>query len=168
MLFKNIIKTLKNFKKMKKLSKKQPVTVMSHPTTGDVISPAKHNPEYGVIRLDQKSVEVRNGFLAESNKSVFITAKREELEALNLQAGDTLPGQIIKKLSRQPFYEGQEPTKYPSGHPNEGEVVLYKGQPYYISFIYDEENVLKNDAMENLDAATSSIKEEEVQKEAAL
>jgi len=137
---------------MKKLSKKSPVTIGLNPNNNSHYTPLEKDPTMSVIRLDQEVLAFNNGYLAKRNKSAFVTIPTEVAEELN--AGDTLPGQIVKLVSRKPFYTKSDGTPqdsvvYPESHDKAGEIVLYKGAPYFIQFIYDENSVLEDTLMES-------------------
>lgn len=131
------------------MSKSTKVTVVAHPETGAVITPRKNNPEYGVIRLDQESVSMENGYLNKSNRTAWLGGKIEDLQSLNLKAGSTLPGKIVRKESHTPFYEGQSPKI----NPQTSEVVLKDGKEVYMQDMYTDD----------LDASSYSFIGEEVE-----
>lgn len=117
------------------MSKSSKATVMAHPSTGAIITPRKNNPEYGVIRVDQETVSMENGFLNKSNRTAWIGGKVSDLESLNLKEGSALPGKIVRRESHTPFYEGQSPKINPSTN----EVIEKNGQPVYFQDTYTED-----------------------------
>ena len=106
---------------------KTQVKVVAHPETGAVITINANKPEFGNIRVDQTIVSMENGFLNKSNRTAFIAGKIEDLKALDLKAGSTLDGKIIRKESFEPMYEGQSAKINPSTD----EEVLVDGKNVY-------------------------------------
>lgn len=112
------------------------VTIAKHPVSGAIITPSTKNPEYGTFRVDSSHVSLENGFTNVQNRTAFIRGKVSDLEALKLTEGKVLPGQIVKKESFQPFYEGQQCKIYPEGNERAGQPVLKNGREVYMEYTY--------------------------------
>ena len=111
------------------------VKVAQHPATGVVITPSTNNPEYGTIRLDSEHKSMEKGYLNIQKRSAFVRGKLEDLNALGLKSGQSLPGKIIKRESFEPFYENQAPKI----NPTTAELVLTNGRETYLEFVYTED-----------------------------
>jgi len=108
------------------------VLVVVHPVTNVVITPSTKNAEYGTFRVDSERTSFENGFMNRQKRSAFIRGKISDLETLGLRGGQTLPGQIVKKESFSPFYDGQKSKINPST----GEVVLKEGKETFLEFVF--------------------------------
>ena len=111
------------------------VKVAQHPETGAVITPSTNNPAFGTIRLDELKKSLEGGFGQDQKRSAFVRGSMEFLNSLNLKAGQSLPGKIIKRESFEPFYEGQTPKI----NPTTAEIVLTNGRETYLEFVYTED-----------------------------
>lgn len=111
------------------------VKVAQHPETGAVITPSTNNSAFGTIRLDSEHESMEKGFVNIQKRSAFVRGKIEDLNALGLKSGQSLPGKIIKRESFEPFYEGQRPKINPSS----GEIMLTNGRETYLEFVYTED-----------------------------
>lgn len=116
------------------------VTVVAHPTTGQIITPSTNNPEWGVVRIDAQSVEFNNGILNTRNRTAFIRGEIKNLKQMFTRAGQILQGKIIKETSSEPFYAGQQPVI----NPQTAEVVMKNGAPFYQNYIFTT-NLSKTD-----------------------
>lgn len=110
------------------------VTVMSHPDTGNVITPSSNNPEYGTIRVDSTQKVFTNGFFSFQKRSAFIRGKIEDLQKAGFSEGQQLQGKIQRQESFNPFYEGQSPKI----NPETEEEVLTNGKLTYLQFEYTD------------------------------
>jgi hypothetical protein len=108
------------------------VLIVAHPVTNVVITPSTKNVEYGTFRVDSEKTSFENGFMNKQKRSAFIRGKISDLESLGLRAGQTLPGQIVKRESFAPFYDGQNSKINPST----GEVVLKEGKETFLEFVF--------------------------------
>lgn len=108
------------------------VTVVAHPTTGQIITPSTNNPEWGVVRIDAQSVEFNNGILNTRNRTAFIRGEIKNLKQMFTRAGQILQGKIIKETSSEPFYAGQQPVI----NPQTAEVVMKNGAPFYQNYVF--------------------------------
>lgn len=111
------------------------VTVKAHPTTNLVITPSANKPDFGTMRVDSVSKVFSNGFFNESKRTAFIRGKIADLTSLGWTAGKSVPGQIVKRESFSPFYEGQNPKI----NPTTGEVVLKDGKESFLEFVYTQD-----------------------------
>ena len=112
------------------------VKVAQHPETGAVITPSTNNPAFGTIRLDSEHKSMEKGFVNIQKRSAFVRGRIEDLNALDLKSGQSLPGKIIKRESFEPFYEGQAPKI----NPTTAEIVLTNGRETYLEFVYTEDD----------------------------
>lgn len=112
------------------------VTVIAHPETGAVITESTTKPGYGTFRVDTETVTMEDGFVNISKRTAFIRGTMENLAKLNLTAGKTLPGTIIRVESFEPQYEGHQPKQYPPSSEFAGEPVLTNGKETYLEFKY--------------------------------
>lgn len=119
---------------------KKSVKVATHPVTGSVITKNENKPEFGTIRVDQEFVSMEKGFVNISKRSAFLAGKYEGLQALGLSEGETLPGQIIRKESFTPMFEGQSAKINPSTN----EKVLINGKETYFQDEYTEDASAKD------------------------
>lgn len=69
---------------------------------GMVIVPSQNNPEYGYIRVEQKTIEIVNGWTVPRVKSALIKGKLEDLQALGFAKDQELPGKIAIKETLEP------------------------------------------------------------------
>lgn len=69
---------------------------------GTTIRQSTSNPEFGVIRVEEVSLTVNNGFLNETKKSALIRGKKSQIEAL-VANPELLTGhvQIVEKLESE-------------------------------------------------------------------
>lgn len=66
---------------------------------GLVVVTSENNPEYGYIRLEQKTTVFANGWAQPKVKSALLRGRVEDLKALNFTKDQTLPGKIVVKES---------------------------------------------------------------------
>lgn len=72
-------------------------------STGAVVNPSKNNPEFGYIRLEQRSHTFdENGFMRPVVKSALIKGKVSDLGTLGYTKGQALEGQIVVTESTTP------------------------------------------------------------------
>jgi len=73
-------------------------------SNGNVIGRSVNNPEYGYIRLEQKTIQIdQNGWLKSVKRSSILKGKMEDLLQTGYTANTELPGKIIVRESLQPF-----------------------------------------------------------------
>lgn len=79
------------------------VTVLAD-DMGCVIRVSQTNPEYGFIRLQQQRVQFTSGgWVKATNVSTLLHGKVEDLESLDFQANQEIPGKIVIKEQTEPF-----------------------------------------------------------------
>lgn len=76
---------------------------------------------------------MENGWMRNQKRTAFLRGLVTDLA--NFKAGQTLTGQIIRRESHVPFYEGQSPKI----NPQTGEIILLNGQPVYKEDSYTED-----------------------------
>ena len=115
---------------------KNQVKVSAHPVTGQVwtkfAKPGKDGKIRGKIRVDQSLISLEGGIGNKKNRSAFITLDEELYKEMSLSAGSMLDGKIVRKESRTPFYEGQQPKI----NPTEKKIHLVDGAPVYFKDEY--------------------------------
>jgi hypothetical protein len=78
--------------------------VVTADENGNVIGVSKNSPEYGYIRVEQTAPMVTDkGWLKISKRSSLIKGRVEDLQTLNYNSGQQLPGTIVIKESLTPF-----------------------------------------------------------------
>ena len=98
---------------------------------GNVIRQSSNNAEYGHVRLQQQRVTFSNtSWVRNSNVTALIHGKVEDLQALNLNANDSLPGKIIIKESLEPF-SNNDPDRDLKYAGETGIICCVDGQPIY-------------------------------------
>lgn len=71
---------------------------------GNIIGQSTNNPEYGYIRVQQKTVQISDqGWLKTVNRSAILKGKMEDLLAAEYREGTQLPGKIIVVEALEPF-----------------------------------------------------------------
>lgn len=105
---------------------------------GSLITVSENNTDYGWIRLEQERF-VLGSWAQNKTVSALMMGTVENLElivnSLNLQDGSEVPGQIVTKMSHEPFYPGQGMHSYgDSGIP-----CLKDGQPIYRQTLYTQD-----------------------------
>ena len=71
---------------------------------GNIIGQSTNNPEYGYIRVQQKTVQINDqGWLKTVNRSAILKGKMEDLLAAEYREGTQLPGKIIVIEALEPF-----------------------------------------------------------------
>lgn len=111
------------------------VIVKAHPDTNLVITPSPTKPEFGKFRVDSRHVSMENGFVNIQKRTAFVAGRTEDLQSLGYKADQTIAGQIIKKESFEPFYEGQSPKINPSNK----DVVLTNGKQTYLQYEFTQD-----------------------------
>ena len=106
-----------------------PVTVVAD-DLGNVVRVSENNPEYGVIRVVQESVQFVNGWMRRKEKSALIPGFVEDLQSLKWKNGEKLDGQIIVKESLEAFSEvnPDRDLKYAFAG---GPLCVFEDQPIY-------------------------------------
>lgn len=71
---------------------------------GNVVGTSKNNPEFGYIRVTQKTHGFTwDGWLKLQNRSALIKGRVEELEQLGYKVGQEVPGKIVVREQLVPF-----------------------------------------------------------------
>ena len=119
------------------------VTVVAHPTTGEVITKSTSKPDFGTIRVDSETKSFENGFINVSKRTAFLRGKLVDLESLGLTAGSKLPGQIVRQESFNPFFTAGEngaiKTQEPKINSTTKEVVLKDNRPVYMQQVFTQD-----------------------------
>lgn len=111
------------------------VTVMGD-ALGNVITPAKENPEYGHVRIEQqRSMVDENGFIRRKTVSALLHGTIEDLNASNFFVGQTLPGRIIVQESLEPFNK-KDPNRDLKVAGKTGIICRVEDQPIYRRTVY--------------------------------
>ena len=97
---------------------------------GNVIRISSNNPEYGVIRVVQESVQFSNGWMRRKEKSALIPGFVEDLQSLGWKNGQEINGQVVVKESLDSFNENdpERDLKYAF---EGGPLCVYEDQPIY-------------------------------------
>ncbi len=137
------------------LNKKCPVRV-SADEAGSIISQSS-NPEYGYIRVVQEKPVDKDGFVKFREVSALIQGTIEDLQKLDLKAGDELEGKIIVKESLVPFNMGN-PQRDLKVAGTTGIPCTLDGEPIYRKTVYTsaanaEDSYIEHDNIEELRAA---------------
>lgn len=119
------------------------VTVIAHPTTGEVITKSTSKPDFGTIRVDSETKSFENGFINVSKRTAFLRGRLVDLESLGLTAGSKLPGQIVRQESFNPFFTAGEngalETQKPKSNPTTKEIVLKDGKAVYMQQVFTQD-----------------------------
>lgn len=106
--------------------------------TGAVVNVSANNPEYGWIELTQVRTTFQPGsnFMQRKTAHCIINGRVDELKAMGLNEGDTLPGRIqtIEKL--EPFSD-QYPEKDLKKSGKDGVILRHEGEAIYSRNFYD-------------------------------
>ena len=96
-------------------------------TTGDL------SAVVGRIMFESSDVSLGSGFNNGLRRKVYFEAGyvpnlQATIKALNLTGGKQLPQyKLVVREALTPYFEGQQPKMYPSGHPREGESCTHQG-----------------------------------------
>lgn len=107
--------------------------IVAHPESGKLFTATEKNADWSKCQVRQKGTKVTNGVISNASRSAFPliqTSVAEDLLKQGLKSGDKFPieGQIVRRMSKVPFYEGQLPVS----NPTTGEVMKKDGEPYYM------------------------------------
>ena len=98
---------------------------------GCVIRVSQTNPEYGFIRLQQQRVQFTSGgWVKATNISTLLHGKVEDLESLNFQANQEIPGKIVIKEQTEPF-SPNDPDRDLKYAGSTGVICCAYGEPIY-------------------------------------
>lgn len=122
------------------------VTVLAD-DMGCVIRVSQTNPEYGFIRLQQQRVQFTSGgWVKATNVSTLLHGKVEDLESLDFQANQEIPGKIVIKEQTEPF-NPNNPDRDLKYAGSTGVICCAYGEPIYRKTFFttnvEESDVLK-------------------------
>ena len=92
------------------------VKIKKHPETNAMFTPTS-NPEWVKCQLRSEEIVVNNGVVALQSRVAFPLISAKVAEAFSsLKDGDTfpVPGKIVRKVTSEPQFEGQEQVINPS------------------------------------------------------
>lgn len=73
-------------------------------SNGSIIGQSQNNPEYGYIRIEQKTIQIsEQGWLKSVKRSTLLKGKMEDLLNSGYKEGSELSGKLIVKESLVPF-----------------------------------------------------------------
>jgi len=133
--------------------------------SGSAINVSKNNSEYGYIRVEQARMVISDDSWASKKKvSALINGKVSDLRALNLNAGDKLPGKIRIVERMEPF-NAKNPEKDVKVAGESGIICSVDGAPIYRNCFYspneDIEDVLvRHDNTEEIQAVIAELNAE--------
>ena len=105
---------------------------------GQVVIASKDNPTYGHIRVEQKrTVITEKGWVRSKTLSALMHGTVDELESLELMAGEILPGKIVIKESLVPFNVKDPSVDYKVAGKT-GIVCMQNEQPIYRKCFYNQ------------------------------
>lgn len=98
---------------------------------GQIVVPSQNNPEYGYIRVESVTTEMKNGWANASKRTALIKGSIEALEAFvaerGLVVGSELEGKIVVKETLVQPYSTTQPKRAGA----EGAILKKDGQPIY-------------------------------------
>lgn len=98
---------------------------------GNVVRQSNSNPEFGHVRLVQTRVTFGNsGWVKKSNISTLLHGKLEDLQEMNLETMEFLPGKIIIKEQLEAFSANDGDRDYKMAG-DTGIICCVDGQPIY-------------------------------------
>ena len=104
---------------------------------GNVIRVSKKNPEFGHMRLIQNQTEFSiSGWVNNKQLSTLIHGTVEDLQALNLENKESLPGNIVVREQTEPF-NTNDPDRDLKMAGDTGIVCCRHGEPIYRKAFYD-------------------------------
>lgn len=127
---------------------------------GNVVNVSLNNPEYGYIRIAQKTSSFNaDGWLKTEDRSFLFKGPLEDLQSVGLQAGDIIPGNLVRVETLNP--ESEEAKPKVAG--DTGVICKKNGQPIYSSIKYDQsgtdvDQLIAHDNREEIIAALASSK----------
>jgi hypothetical protein len=138
------------------------VTVTAN-AAGQVVNISKNNPEYGYIRVAQSRTSMEGGWVRTRSLSALISGKVEELKALGLTNGASLPGKIVVSESLTPFNEDAPEKDYKVAG-DTGIVCSFEGTPIcrktmYTDSIEATDTLIEHDNREAIQDAYNAQKE---------
>lgn len=125
---------------------------------GNVVNVSLNKPEYGYIRVAQKiNSFTSDGWLKTEERSFLLKGLLDNLQNVGFDAGQTLPGNLVRIESLEPFSEVSKPKV--AG--DTGVICKVNGQPIYSKVEYDttgqlSDKLIAHDNKEEIVAALSN------------
>jgi hypothetical protein len=111
------------------------VTVVAD-SNGNIIGQSQNNPDYGYIRVEQKTIQIsEQGWLKSVKRSSLLKGKMDDLLAAGYKDGTELPGRLIVKESLTPF-NPENPDKNLKIAGSTGIICRIDDQPIYRDTFY--------------------------------
>jgi len=103
---------------------------------GNIIVQSQNSPEYGYIRVIQKTIEInKDGWLKSVQRSTLLKGKMEDLLLAGYSDKTELPGKIIVMESMFPF-NTENPDRNLKIAGKTGVICRYEDQPIYRQTFY--------------------------------
>ena len=152
------------------------VTITAHPTTGKVFTQMlnadntpkldKNGKPFGFIRVQSEEISLgfayNNGAIKRRSALISMTVEAFEKSKAVLVNGAKANGQIVRKDSLTPAYEGQKPMETGG---EDSKIITSGGQPVYRNEYFTES---QNDADVKLESAYDKIEEVKATKAATV
>lgn len=129
---------------------------------GIVVVQSENSPEYGFIRLEEKTHQFVKGWVKPIVKSALILGKVDDLKALNYRAGMELPGriQIVETLDAP---DVPNPERFIKKNSTNGIILKQKGNAIFRTSVYDDKGTstdvfLEHDNLEEIKEYQASLK----------
>lgn len=112
------------------------VTIVEHPVSKDLITPARHKPNtHSTIRLESTTFEAK-GFGAYKKRVAFMTMRKEDtlrfVAEHKLVNGSVVPGiKIVVQESTTPSTDSAKPKQRLDAERNPVGIMTFQGQPIY-------------------------------------
>lgn len=111
-------------------TKMSPVQISKFPNLGELFIESKSGKSW-LFYVKQTQTILQNGGFYETSKSCLMRVSKELLDPESIEEGQEIPGVIIQRqLSRNQFFEGQEPVI----NPESGEIIMMEGYPFYQNY----------------------------------
>lgn len=129
---------------------------------GNVVGISTNNNDYGYIRVEQTTPVIDGGWLRLNKRSALIKGKYEELKALDLQKGQSLPGKIVIRESLTPF-NTKDPLKNLKIAGDTGISCTIDDQPIYREAFYttdmsSQDELIQHNNTEEIRRAQGAMK----------
>jgi len=103
---------------------------------GNIIGQSSNNPEYGYIRVQQKTIQINEqGWLKTVKRSAILKGKMEDLLSAEYKEGSQLPGKIVVIEALEPF-NPTNPDKDLKIAGDTGIICRVEDQPIYRNSFY--------------------------------
>lgn len=111
-------------------TKMSPVQISKFPNLGEMFIESKSGESW-LFYVKQTQTVLQNGGFYETSKSCLMRVDKDLIDPNSVEEGQEVPGVIIQRqVSREPFFEGQEPVANPATR----EIVLMEGLPFYQNY----------------------------------